>query len=186
MSSFQVDGIIVKRINFGEKDKILTVITRDNGKIKMLAKGVRRINSRRAGNVELFNFARLHLAVGRTFNILTEAKLLETFPSLRKDLKKSAAAFYFSELVERFVPEDQENRAIFTTLLSALRKLEGSHSIQMGLIQDFETQLLEKTGFGHDREFEPEKTHLVLEKVLGRSLPSRLFLDRVWQIGNTQ
>ena len=180
MPSFQADGIIVKRINFGEKDKILTVITRDSGKIKTLAKGIRRINSRRAGNVELFNFARLHLAVGRTFNILTEAKLLETFPSFRSDLKKSAAAFYFSDLADRFVPEDQENRELFFILLAAFRKLESTQSIQMEFIREFEGRLLEHTGFGHDREFEPEKPYLMLEKVLGRNLPSRLFLDRVW------
>jgi hypothetical protein len=55
----------------------------------------------------------------------------------------------------------------------------------MEFIREFEALLLEHTGFGHDREFEPEKPFLMLEKVLGRNLPSRLFLDRVWRIGNT-
>lgn len=180
MATFSSEGIIIKRMNFGEKDKILTLLTRSRGKIKTLAKGIRRVNSRRAGNVELFNFTQVHLAVGHTFNILTEAKLLETFPSLRTDLKKSSVAFYFSELADRFVPEEQENREIFGALLRSFRNLNHLGDISIDFIQNFEREMLELTGFGQEKEFEKEKPYLVLEKILGRELRSRRFLEKVW------
>jgi len=65
MKSYKAEGIVIKRKNFGEADRILTVFTKKYGKIKVLAKGVRRITSRRGPNVELFNQVELVLHQGR-------------------------------------------------------------------------------------------------------------------------
>jgi len=73
MRGFKTEGIVLKRRNFGEADRILTVFTKDRGKISVLAKGVRRITSRRAGNVELLNRVSIFLHQTRGMPILTEA-----------------------------------------------------------------------------------------------------------------
>jgi len=62
--SYKAEGIILKRINFSEADKILTIFTKRHGKVRAIAKGVRRLTSRKAGSVELFNQAGLFLLEG--------------------------------------------------------------------------------------------------------------------------
>lgn len=79
MHGIKVEGIILKRRNLGEADRILTVFSKNLGKISVLAKGVRRITSRRAGNVELLNRVSMYLHRAKSFLILTEAISLNTF-----------------------------------------------------------------------------------------------------------
>ena len=94
MPGFKTEGIILKRRNFGEADRILTVFSLQRGKISVLAKGVRRITSRRAGNVELLNRVSMFLYPGKQFLILTEAESLETYPKLKGDLTLSTYAYH--------------------------------------------------------------------------------------------
>ncbi len=183
MPTYKTEGIIIKRTNFGEADKILTVLTRNRGKLKVLAKGIRRINSRRAGNVELFNQAVVFLAEGRTFKILTEARTVRSFPQLRTELTMSAAAFYLAELVDRLIPEEQTQPAVFELLSKALGRLNGEKYNLAGLIEDFEKDILVLTGFARYPSLAKSEPHLVIERVLGRHLRSRRFLEKVREKG---
>ena len=76
MRTFSSEGIILKRVDFGEADRLITIFTKNRGKITSLAKGIRRIESRRSGNVELLNKAKLSFAESRSLPILTEAESL--------------------------------------------------------------------------------------------------------------
>ena len=69
MVSLTTEGLIIKRKDFGEADRILTVLTDRFGKISVVAKGVRRITSRRAGNIELLNLVKLHLFKAKNYNL---------------------------------------------------------------------------------------------------------------------
>ncbi len=89
MSGFKTEGIVLKRRNFGEADRILTIFSKERGKITVLAKGVRRITSRRAGNVELLNRTVMYLHQGRGLPILTEATTLEPYQKIKEDLTLS-------------------------------------------------------------------------------------------------
>ncbi|MCJ7793073.1 MAG: DNA repair protein RecO, partial [Candidatus Marinimicrobia bacterium] len=89
----KTEGIILKRSNYGEADRILTIYTKHYGKIKAMAKGVRRITSRKGGNVELFNQATLFLYKGRNLDLLTEVQVTKTFKEWRRNLKKVATAY---------------------------------------------------------------------------------------------
>src|SRR3989338_2022811 len=101
MHGIKVEGIVLKRRNLGEADRILTVFTLQKGKISVLAKGVRRITSRRAGNVELLNRSAMYLYPAKSFFILTEAESFNTFQKLKDDLILSATAFHIIELVDK-------------------------------------------------------------------------------------
>ncbi len=125
MRSFRTEGIIIKRRDFGEADRILTVMTRDYGKIKIKAAGVRKITSRRSAHVELLNHTVLHLYKGNTFSILTEAKMLTDFSEVKKDFGKVGLAYHFCELVDGLCPENQENRNVFFLLQKTLADLSG-------------------------------------------------------------
>lgn len=145
MPTFSTEGIIVKRKNFGEADKLLTVITPYKGKITILAKGVRKITSRRGGNVELLNKVKLHFFQGQGMPVLSEAVSLETFPKIKSDLIFSTYASHIAEIAERFLPENQPNPQAYSLLLIALSLLEKNP--RQIFIRAYEVKLLTVLGF---------------------------------------
>lgn len=145
MQGIKVEGIILKRRNLGEADRILTVFTLQRGKISVLGKGVRRITSRRAGNVELLNRSILYVHQGKGMPILTEAQTLNTFERLKSDLTLSTYAYHLIELVEKLTAENQENRVLYEHLVEVLRRLE--RKPRQILIRAFEAKILSNLGF---------------------------------------
>jgi recombinational DNA repair protein (RecF pathway) len=123
MRHFRTEGIIIKRRNFGEADRILTVLTRDYGKITIKAAGVRKITSRRSAHVELLNHTSLHLYKGKTFAILTEARVIDDFSAIKIDFQKVGIAYHLCELIDGLCPENQENRPVFFLLQKMLQSL---------------------------------------------------------------
>src|SRR3989344_2421117 len=113
MRAFKTEGIILRRRDFGEADRILIVFSLTRGKISVLAKGVRRISSRRSGNVELLNRVSMFLYPGKNFLILTEAESLETYQKLKEDLTLSTYAYHIIEITNKITAEDQENRILY-------------------------------------------------------------------------
>ncbi len=145
MHGFKTEGIILKRRNFGEADRILTVFSLHKGKISVLAKGVRRITSRRAGNVELLNRSILYLYQGKGMPILTEATTLDTYSKLKEDLTLSTYAYHLIELVDKLTAENQENRILYEHLFEVLKRLE--RKPRQILIRAFEAKILSNLGF---------------------------------------
>lgn len=145
MPAFKTEGIILKRRDFGEADRILTVFTLHRGKVTVLARGVRRITSRRAGNVELLNRVQMFLHSGKQFLILTEATSLDTFQKLKEDLTLSTYAYHIIELVDKLTAENQENPQLYTELVEVLKRL--STNPRQILIRAFEVKILSNLGF---------------------------------------
>lgn len=145
MHGIKVEGIILKRRNLGEADRILTVFSLQKGKISVLAKGVRRITSRRSGNVELLNRVSMYLHQAKTFLILTEASSLNTFQKIKSDLTLSTYAYHIIELVDKLTAENQEHRILYEHLVEVLRRLE--QKPRQILIRAFEAKLLFNLGF---------------------------------------
>lgn len=145
MRGFKTEGIILKRRNFGEADRILTVFTPSKGKMSVLAKGVRRIKSRRAGNVELLNRAVMYLHQSKGMPILTEAQTLASFQKIKEDLTLSTYAYHLIELVDKLTAENQENRILYEHLVEVLKRLE--RKPRQILIRAFEAKILSNLGF---------------------------------------
>lgn len=141
MRAYKTEGIVIKRSNFSEADRILTIFTKRHGKIKVLAKGVRRITSRRGPNIELFNQVELFIHKGRTFDILTEANVLNTFSRIRKKLDLIGLAFYVCEIVDGLCPEHQAHPRVYDHLVDVLNELN------QGLVHRFEKNLLVELGY---------------------------------------
>jgi len=120
MRSFKTEGIVIKRRNFNEADRILTVMTRDYGKIHIKAAGVRKITSRRSAHIELLNHTTLHLYKGKVFLVLTEATMRDDFSKIKEDFDKVGLAYHLCELIDGLCPENQENRNVFDLLLKTL------------------------------------------------------------------
>jgi DNA repair protein RecO (recombination protein O) len=124
--TYSLEAIILNRIDIGETDRILTLLTPNKGKLRVVAKGVRRPASKKAGHLELFCHSLLHMATGRNLDIITQAQSNETFSALRgnAELWHMTCAFYLAELVDRFVEDDIPHFNVYELLLLTLRTLD--------------------------------------------------------------
>jgi DNA repair protein RecO (recombination protein O) len=122
---FDVDALIIRARDFGEADKILTLYTREYGKIQAIAKGVRKPVSRLRGGVQMFAHSKLLLYRGRSLATVSQAENIESFGSLQEDLVKLVYASYLAELLDIAVPEREPNERLFLTTLLAFGLLLG-------------------------------------------------------------
>src|SRR5512141_2110255 len=96
--SFRAEAVVLRHMDWGEADRLLTLYTREHGKVRAVAKGARRIKSRKAGHLEPFTKVVLQLAQGRDLLIVTQADTLEAPLSIGADLEKTGYASYVVEL----------------------------------------------------------------------------------------
>lgn len=143
---YRTDAIILRRSDFGEADRLLTVLTPARGKVRLLAKGVRKTTSRKAGHVELFMLTDMLVAHGRTWDIISQAEVVEAYRDLREDLDKTSHAYYLAELVDRFSEEHDPNQPLFELLALTLARLSHLDDPYLNL-RYFELHLLSLTGF---------------------------------------
>ncbi len=170
MRCYKTEGIILKRTNFGEADKILTVYSVHYGKIKLLAKGIRKITSRKGGNLELFNWVGLLIAQGKNLDLVTEVETIKSFKNWRRDLKKVGLAYHFCELVDRLTAEGVPNREIFVLLTQTLTDLADFKNKD----QEFERKILEETGFWPRGKLIAENDYDgYIEKIIEKKLRSK-------------
>jgi len=140
-------GVILKEQDFKEADKILTIYTKELGKITALAKGVRKTKSKLAGNLQQFSEIELYLAPGKSFYIVCGAETKERFLNIKKDLSKIADAFYISELVDKFTTDGQSNVKIFQLLYYAFSRFDKNTKNKDLFLAAFELKLLEYLGY---------------------------------------
>lgn len=182
MRGYKTEAVVLKRMNLGEADRLVTIFSRDCGKLQVLAKGVRRINSKRAPHIEIFNQVKLGLHKGKTFELLIEAEVVESFEALRRDLKKVGAAYCVCELVDSLTREGQKNDKVYYLLIDFLKKLTVMEKSQLGFereLNGFSLELLRILGFWpKDRDFVGE-TQGFVEDLINRKLKSRKILERV-------
>jgi DNA repair protein RecO (recombination protein O) len=143
---YRTEAVIIRRSDFGEADRLLTLWTRNYGKRRVIAKGARKTTSRRAGHVELFNRAELQLAVGRNLDVVTDAQVIDSYRALREDLPRVSYAYYVAELVDRLTVEDEEHRAVYDLLVRTLAALNETGALDL-VARYFELHLLTLIGY---------------------------------------
>ncbi|MFQ5858562.1 MAG: DNA repair protein RecO [Anaerolineae bacterium] len=167
---YRTPAIVLKRQDFGEADRILTLFTPDVGKLRVIAKGVRKITSRKSGHVELFTYSHLLIAKGRNLDIVTQAETLQSFRAVREDLSRIMYAYYIAELVDQFTEDRDENRRLFDLLLATLQALGETDDVRR-TTRFFELRFLEAVGYRPqlfrcvqcNREIEPVDNFFGLE-----------------------
>jgi len=137
---------VLKTIDFGETDRILTLLTRHFGKVSVVAKGIRKPTSRLAGHAEPLTHAMYQLARGRNLDVLTGAESRALYRALREDLHGIAAGWYIAELADRFALERSPSAPLFDLVESALRHLAAGYAPAL-VCRWFDLHLLDRTGF---------------------------------------
>ena len=144
--SYSDEGIVLARRNFGEADRILSIYTKSHGRISAVAKGIRRLTSKKRGHLEVFSHIKFQIADGKGMGILTEVETLNNFGIIRKDLKKVSLTYYFTEVVGKITHEHERNDGIFELILNYLEKLQFETRLR-SLRLNFILELLTITGF---------------------------------------
>lgn len=104
-------GYVLRRFNLGEADRIITFITPDQGKLKAVARGVRRMKSKLAGHLELFSHVDLHVAAGKRLDVITSVKLLEAPPQY--DYEQLASAYVYAEMLDKLLDEGETSPDVY-------------------------------------------------------------------------
>lgn len=168
--SFNDEGIILARRNYSEADRILVVFSKNHGRISVLAKGIRKMGSRKRGHLEIFNHIKFQAVKGRGLDLITEAEIIENFSSIRESLRKVSLAYYFMEVVGRTTHGEEPHRELFDFILDYLNKLKTETKLKK-LRLDFIVELLITLGFWPRSQtlINPEGK---LEEVIERKLNS--------------
>lgn len=123
MAIYKTQAIIIKRKNFGEADRLITLYTQKFGKIKAIAKGVRRSKAKMIGFMEPFYLLDLQLAEGKNLDIITSTILLNDFSNIRQKEKLLNQAYFMAEILDGLVREEVESEEIFNLLSNFLTVL---------------------------------------------------------------
>lgn len=166
---YTVEGIVLKRKSVGEADRILTVFTKQKGKITVLAKGIRRITSRRSGHVEVFSHVVLTLHAG-TIDIVTEAQAIAPGSRFEGDAQRMAYAYCVCELVDQLLADTQEHEDIFFFLVNTLEQITRQEASQQAM-SEFIHRLLWALGFlPHAKKIPQESMRSYVEHITERKL----------------
>jgi DNA repair protein RecO (recombination protein O) len=142
----KVDAVVLRHSDYGEADRLLTIFTREHGKLRAIAKGVRKMQSRKAGHLEPFTQVALMLAQGHDLWIVTQAEAIDSFQPLREDLTRIGFAGYTVELLDRFTYEEGQNWQLYQLLVETLKRLSLEEDAFVS-VHYYEMRLLDLMGF---------------------------------------
>jgi DNA repair protein RecO (recombination protein O) len=144
--TFRLEAVVLRHNNWGETDRLLGLFSRQMGRLRAIAKGVRKPGSRKAGHLEPFTRVNLLLARGREIPIITQAETLDAYLPLHDDLLRTTYALYVIELVDRFTYEEGENRGLYRLLVNTLTRLCQPVDLDL-VVRYYEVRLLDFVGF---------------------------------------
>jgi DNA repair protein RecO (recombination protein O) len=143
----EAEGIVLRQYPLAEADRIVVLLTREYGKIRTIAKGIKRIKSRLAGCLEPLNHVQIELYAreGKELSYVRQSELLHSFLGRNPTLDRMYGFAYFTEIVQEFVQEDQPSDLMFRLLLAALRVGE-TGGANAALVRYFEFWSLKLNG----------------------------------------
>ena len=146
MKQFVTTGIVLSRTDYGEADRILTVLTPDHGKLRLMARGVRKIKSKLAGGIELFSTCHITYIEGkREIGTLISTRLIKYYGNIVKDIERVQVGYELIKLLNK-VTEDHPEADYFKLLDQSFRALDEA-KINLELIRVwFQAQLLRQAG----------------------------------------
>jgi DNA repair protein RecO (recombination protein O) len=132
---YREQGIVLRTYKLGESDRILHLLTQGRGKVRAVAKGVRRTSSRFGGRLEPFSHVDLQLYEGRSLDTVSSAELISPFAGVRADYALSACGSAMAEAADRVAQEQERSNGLFLLLLDGLRALAAAPT-QPSLVLD--------------------------------------------------
>ncbi len=148
MPPYKEQGVVLRSIKLGEADKIVTILTQGSGKVRAVAKGIRKTTSRFGGRLEPFTHVNLMLYRGRgSLDTVTQAEIVAPHLHIREDPPLFAAGETMLEAVDRVAEEHERNVRLVLLLLSGLRALDARPADPASVTESFLLKMLSLSGF---------------------------------------
>lgn len=144
----KTQGNILRLLNYGEADLIITFLSGRLGKLKGIAKGARKSRKRFANTLEIFSLSEIIFSRRESTGlaIIEDSQIIDHYGRIRDDLEKTLIASYMTELVDHFTPEGKSNPDIYELFNSYLHLLD-NHPLNRAITHFFELKLLKVAGF---------------------------------------
>lgn len=168
--SYTSEGFVLSKHSYGEADKIINIYSKNFGKVSLIAKGIKKLTSRKRGHLEIFNKIKFHAIVGKNMDIITEAQVIDDFSEIRNNLKRISLAYYFVEVIQKITHEHEPNIEIFRHLDYFFQKLKVTNLLKK-LKENFIYEIIVTLGFwpANDKLINPDE---VLEEIIERKINS--------------
>ena len=177
MNSYNIKGLVLKSTNYKDTDKIYSLLCYKLGKINVLGKGVRKISSRRAGNLDTLNIIEGRINEGRGgIKIIEEAKAIDTFKSIKKEYRLVTNAYYLVELVYRNIEDENETDEVLDALIKCLKILSKGITYPSIAVSYFELLFLKYLGYEYPADKIYENNDVVgnIRKLQNNKIPKDL------------
>lgn len=170
-------GFVIKRTNVGEADKFITLFTQNNGKVEVLAKGVRKIKSRRGAAIELVNLIKFQAVKTRKNFILTEVETVSSFDHIKQDFASVQLVFLVCELLNALCPLGEVNSQVFDLLRFTFDNIDKKKMGQQTF--EFQIKLLESLGFWSTKNTITSDSELrnYIESIIEKKVKTKLYFE---------
>lgn len=148
VASYRDTGVVLRTYRLGEADRIVVIMTEGHGKVRAVAKGVRKARSKFGSRLEPGSHVHLQFHEGRNLDIVTQADSVESFQEIREDLDRLAASAVVLEAVDQLAQERSRDRRLYTMTVGALRTLRDRPG--PAVVPAFLFRLLAADGVGLD------------------------------------
>lgn len=175
---YKTQGIIIKKSNLGEFDHLITIYTKEFGKILLKGKSTRKNQAKLKGHLELFLNSCLMVAPGKGFDIITGAETTNSFPYLHNNLSSLSASFYLAELIDKLVSEPEGDDQIWDLLLSSFQEINCKDSNLKNIVNNFENRLLEFLGYGDEQDNNLDS----IQSIINEKINSKIFLQKEFDL----
>lgn len=183
MKSYKTEGFVLARKNWREADRLVTIFTKHFGKRQFIAKGIRRITSRRAPLLELFSYVSIIAHQGKAWDVISEVMAHNQYPLIRQRLERIGYVYVAVELVLRLTAENQEQENVYELLkhfLTTLNSLHLGRSQARRELIVFKIQLLTYLGYLASTDYLSDiELNRMIENTLESSLKSPLLLTKI-------
>lgn len=146
----RTEGIILKEADLNEVDRLLTVYTKDLGRVNVSAKGVKKLESKLRYSIEPISYVQLILVEGKNFLILKDAVLIDEFLKTKENIKKIKVAREITEIIDEAIIGEERDEGIWNLILTSFEELNVGYQVSY-IKQDFQKNLIKLLGY------DPEK-----------------------------
>ncbi|NIK67541.1 DNA repair protein RecO [Paenibacillus sp. BK720] len=148
---YRVEGIVIRSMDYGEGNKIITLLTKTNGKLGVMVRGAKKVKSRHASLAQPFTYGEFVFFRNKGLGTLNAGEILESHHLLREKLDLAAYASYLAELTDKMLQEDESGAMLFEQLKAGLAAMEEGKDPQI-VSHLFEMRILEASGYAPELE----------------------------------
>lgn len=178
-ASYRLQGIVIKRTNVGEADKIVTLYTPDRGKVALMAKGVRKLSSKRGGSIELFILINCRVQSAKGLDILTELEVTKSYSAWKKHLGRINVAYQLIEVVDKLTPDEEPHPKVYELLNKGLSQIQDLGDDWQEVITGWFLEIMSDLGFwDQDKKFNGD-IYSLIEDISEREFKSPKMLRKL-------